>query len=95
MGVAAPQQHADQMSTLAVEDAQRMVDVLLVVAVVVATFLITVGGICSRIEVQKHLLRSAIFAPLPHVESQERLSYSVARAPRGCVLEPRDGGLAC
>src|ERR687898_273541 len=31
---------------------QRMIDVLLVVAVVVATFLIAVGGICSSIEVE-------------------------------------------
>jgi hypothetical protein len=40
MGVARPQERTDKVPTLAVEDEQGVVDVLLVVAVVVASFLI-------------------------------------------------------
>ena len=35
---------------------KRMVDVLAVVAVVVGAFLLSVGGVVGRVEVQEHLL---------------------------------------
>ena len=51
MSVARPQERADQMPALAVEDEERMVHMLLVVAVVEAAFLLSVSGIVGRIEV--------------------------------------------
>jgi hypothetical protein len=67
---------------------------LLVVAMIVATFLIAVSGICGGIEVQKDLLRSAVPAPLCEVELKEDFGYPVARASCGRILRPADGRLA-
>jgi hypothetical protein len=55
VGVSRPEERRDQVPALAVEDQERMVHVLLVVTVVVATFLIAVGGIVRGIEIQEHL----------------------------------------
>src|SRR5215208_186661 len=93
VGVSCPQERRYEMPALAVEDDQRMVDVMLVVAVVVTTFLLPVGGIVRRVEVQQHPRRSAARLPLSHVELEENSGYSVARAYRGRVLHPRDGRL--
>ena len=83
------------MPALAVEDEQRMVDALPVVAVVVGAFLLPVGGVVCGVEVQKHpLRRSAAFLSLSEVEFEEDSGYLVARAYRGRVLHPRDGRLA-
>ena len=65
MGVAVPQDGREQLARPAVEDEERMVHVLAVVAVVVAAFLLSVGRIVRRVEVQEHALRGAVFAPLP------------------------------
>jgi hypothetical protein len=94
VGVSRSKQRCDQVPALAVEDQKRMVDVLLVIAVVVGAFLIAVGRIVRGVEIQKHLLRRSVFASLAQVELEERLGYLVARAPCGCVLQARDGGLA-
>lgn len=94
MGVTPPQQRADQVSTLPVEDHKRMVDVLSVIAVVLGAFLIAVGGVVCGIEVQKHFLGNTLFASLLEVELEDGLGYSVARAPVGRVLKARDGRLA-
>jgi hypothetical protein len=40
------------MPALAVEDHKRMVDVLPIVAMVEGAFLLSVGGICGRVEVE-------------------------------------------
>jgi len=45
VGVAGPKERRDQVPAVAVEDEQRMVDVLPIVAVVVAPFLLPVGGV--------------------------------------------------
>jgi hypothetical protein len=94
MGVSRSQERRDEMSALAVEDDQRMVDVLPIVAVVVTTFLFSVDWICGRIEIQKHFLRSAILLSLIEVAFEEGLGYSAARASGSRVLHPRDGRLA-
>jgi hypothetical protein len=47
MGVARPQERTDKVPALSVEDEQGMVHVLLVVAMVVAAFLIAMGGISA------------------------------------------------
>ena len=94
MGVARPKERADQVPAFAVEDEQGMVDVLFVVAVVVATFLIAVGGICGRVEVQEYLFRSSVLASLLEVELEECLGHPVASASGGRVLQPGDSGLA-
>jgi hypothetical protein len=94
VGVARPQKCRDQVSALAVEDEQRVVDVLLVVAVVEGALLLSVGGICGSIKVQKYFLRSAIFLSLIQVELEENLGYLAARASGSRVLHPRDGRLA-
>src|SRR5215210_124109 len=73
-----------------------MVHVLPVVAVVVGAFLVAVGRIVCRIEVQEHTLWSFILlAPLPDVELQESLGHPVAVADANRVLQAREGGLAC
>ena len=64
MGVARSQERRDQVPALAVEDEQGMVHVLPIVAVVVASLLIAVGGISGRVEIQDYPLRSAVLAPL-------------------------------
>src|SRR5215210_9339529 len=75
-----------------------MVHVLPVVAVVVGVgaFLVAVGRIVCRIEVQEHTLWSFILlAPLPDVELQESLGHPVAVADANRVLQAREGELAC
>lgn len=52
MGVSRPQQRRDEMPRLAVEDEQRIVHMLTVIAVVVRAFLLSVSGICGRVEVK-------------------------------------------
>src|SRR5215208_1441641 len=94
MGVAGPQKRRDQVPALAVEDEQRMVDVLAVVAVVVAAFLLAVGGVVGCVEVQKNLIWSAVLLSLPEVKLEEDFGYLAARASRGRILHPRDGTLA-
>ena len=47
VGVARPQKRRYEVPRLPVEDEQGMVQVLLVVAVLVAPFLLAVGGICG------------------------------------------------
>ena len=73
MGVARPEERRDQVPALSVEDQQGMVHVLLIVAVVVGTFLLPVGRISGRIEVQKHLLWSTVFSSLSQVEFEDCL----------------------
>ncbi len=59
------------------------------------TFLIAVGGIVRGVEVQEHLLgRSSVFGPHFKVELEDGFGYPAARAPRGRVLQARDGRLA-
>ncbi len=65
MSVARPQQRGYEVSALAIEDQKRMVHMLLVVAVVEAAFLLSMGGIVGRVEVQKDLLRRATFPRRP------------------------------
>ncbi len=60
MCVSRSKQRRDQVPALAVEDEKRMVHVLFVVAVVVATFLLPVGRIVGRIQVQEHPLWRAL-----------------------------------
>ena len=93
MSVSCPKERRDEVPTLAVKDQEWMVHVLLVVAMVVATFLIAMGGVVGGIEVQKDFLRSAILAPLCEVDLEEDFGYPVARASRGGVLKPADGRL--
>jgi hypothetical protein len=90
VGVSRSKQRREQVPALPVEDEKRMIDVVLVVG----TFLLPVGRICGRIEVQKHLLWSTFFSSLSQVEFEDCLGYWVARAPVGRVLKARDGRLA-
>ena len=71
VGVVGPKERRDQVPALAVEDEQRMVDVLAIVAMVVAPFLLPVGGVCGRVEVQKHSLRGTIPPSLTQVKLEE------------------------
>src|SRR5215210_295176 len=94
VGVAGPQKRRDQVPALAVEDEQRMIHVLPIVAVVVGTFLLSMGGVVGRVEVQKHALRGALLPSLCEVKLEEDFGYLVARAYARGVLEAADGGLA-
>jgi hypothetical protein len=67
--------------------------VLLVVAVVVAAFLIAMGGVCGRVEVEQNLLRSPVFGAFSRVELEERFCHPVATTSVNSVLQARDGGL--
>jgi hypothetical protein len=87
VSVSCPQECRDEVRTLTVEDDERMVDVLLVIAVVEGAFLLSVGGICDSIKVQKYFLRSAILLP-PQIEFEEDFGYYVAGASGGRILKP-------
>lgn len=94
VSVARPQQRADQMPALAVEDHEWVVHMLTVVAMVGRAFLISVCGIIGRIEIQEDLPRSAVLAPLPKIEFEECLGHPVAAAHVGRILQAADGRLA-
>ena len=94
VGVARPQKRPDEVPALAIEDEQRMVHVLALIAVIVRTFLFSVSRIVGCVEVQKHLIWSAVLLPLREVELKEDFGDLAARAPRGRILHPRDGRLA-
>ena len=64
MGVARPQESGDELTRLSIEDQERVIDVLPEVAVVVALFLIAMGGIIGGIEVQQNLLWSTILGAI-------------------------------
>jgi hypothetical protein len=93
VGVARPEERRDEVSAVAVEDEQRMVHVLAVIAVVIRTFLFSVGGIIGRVEVQKHSLWGAVLFSSREVEFEEDFGYPVARVSCRCVLHPTDGRL--
>ena len=71
MGVAGPEEPRDQVPALAVKDEKRMVDVLPIVAVVVTPFLLPVGGVCGRVEVQENALRGVLPLSLTQVKLEE------------------------
>jgi hypothetical protein len=71
VGVACPQKRRDQVPALAIEDEQQMIHVLPIVAVVVAPFLLSVGGVVCGVEVQKHPLRGASPLSLLEVKFEE------------------------
>jgi hypothetical protein len=72
-----------------------MVDVLTVIAVVVGAFLLSMGRVVGCVEVQKHLLWSAILAPLSQIKFEEGLGDLLTAASVHRVLQAREGGLAC
>ncbi len=82
------------MPALTVEDEQRMVDVLAVIAVIEGAFLLSVYRIVGGVEVQKDLLWSAIALPLSKVGLEEDFGYLAARAFVRRVLKSREGRLA-
>jgi hypothetical protein len=90
MGIACSQESRDQLPRVPIEDQERVVDVLFEVAVVVALFLITVGGIVRCVEIEKDLLRGAIFAPLSHIQLTQGLGDLVAGASANRVLHILD-----
>lgn len=51
MGVSRSEKRRHEVSRLAVEDDERMVHTLALITVVVAVFLLSVGGIVGRVEV--------------------------------------------
>jgi hypothetical protein len=83
----------DEMPRLAVEDQKGMVDVPREVTVVVTLFLVAVGAVCSGIEVEQYLFRSAVLAVLCGVGLHQSAGHSVAGTGRGRVFHPADGGL--
>jgi hypothetical protein len=64
VGVAGAQHSRDQLAALTVEDDQRMVDVLLVVAMIVAAFLFAVGRIFCGVKVEQDPLGQPSLAAL-------------------------------
>jgi len=93
VGVTRSQDGRNELTALPVEDEQGMVDVLLVVAVVVAAFLIAMGGIVGRVEVEQNLLRSRVFGAFSQIELKKNSCHQVAGASRNRILKPGDGGL--
>jgi hypothetical protein len=62
---------------------------------VVDAFLVAVGRVVGRIEVEQDPLRSTIFAALPDIELAEGKRHPVtATSATARVLKARDGGLA-
>jgi hypothetical protein len=74
MGVACPQNSADQLACVSIEDQKRMVDVLPEVAVVVTLLLITVGRIVCGIEVQQKIFFGTPSLPREAIYSSPKAS---------------------
>ncbi len=94
MDGAGAQDGRDELLGVAVEDEQRMVDVLAVVAVVGAALLIAVGGVVGAVEVEQDALGRAGVLALAQVEQGKRLSQTDAGVAVDRVLHPGEGGLA-
>jgi hypothetical protein len=61
VSIAGPQNRCHQLARFAIKDQERMVHVLLVVAMLATAFLLAVGGLVRRVEVKQYLLRSSTF----------------------------------
>jgi hypothetical protein len=94
MGVARSQECGDELACICVEDQERVVDMLLVVAVVVTLFLIAVGGIVCGIEVEQDLLWGTILATLGDIHLGQSPRHLVAGTATNRILHPANGGLA-
>ena len=79
-----------------VEDQQRVVHVLTVIAVVGAALLLAVGGVVGAVQVEQDVGRHATSGALPllKVDRHQRLAEPVAGTPVDGVLQPGEGRLA-
>jgi hypothetical protein len=71
-----------------------MVHARAVVAVVEGAFLLAVGGIVGRIEVQEDLLGGGVLAALAHVEFDQGPGDAQAVLRTRGILQAREGRLA-
>ncbi len=94
MGVSRPKERRYEVPTLAVEDQERVVDMLAVIAVVVGAFLLAVGRVVCRVELQKHPVGHTVLLSLGKIKPEENLGDSAAGASGGGVLKAADGRLA-
>ena len=92
--VARAQDGGDQVAGVAVEDQQRVVHVLAVVAVVGHPFLLAVGRVVGPVEVQQDPGGRAGAATLAEVQVDQRLGEPLDGVPIDRVLQPREGRLA-
>lgn len=83
------------MPALAIEGQKWMVHVLMVMAVVEETFLLSVDGIIGCVEVQQHLLWSTARRALSEINLEEYMEHSVTATNVHSVLQAREGGVAC
>lgn len=86
---AGAQDRGDQLLGVAVEQQQRVVHMLAVVAVIGRPFLLTVGRVVGAVAVQQDTSGRSIGLPLAHVQRRQRVGEPLARPPVDAVLQPR------
>ena len=91
---ARPQHGGDELARLPVEDQQRVVHVLAIIAMVGHAFLPAVGRIVRAIKVEHDVRGHTIALPLLQVEPDQRHRQAVARLGIDGILQAGEGGLA-
>jgi hypothetical protein len=94
VGIAGTQDRGDQLVGVAVEDEQRVVHVLAIVAVIARPFLRAVGRVVGRVEIEHDPRRGAAGGALAQIDQRQRPRDPVASAQRDGILQAREGRLA-
>jgi len=92
------QHGSDEVVGVTVEDEQRvvqMVHVLAVVAMIAAALLLTMRRIVGAVQIKQRMARHATChaLPFPHIQRHQRLRQVIAGAPIHRILQTREGGL--
>ena len=94
MGGAGTQDGGDDLSCLAVADAQRVVHVLAGGAVIPTPLLRAVRGVVGAVQVEHDARRHAVPLALAQIDLAQRLGQPVAVPRRERALQAREGRLA-
>ena len=84
----------DELARVPIEDQQRVVHVLAVVAVVGPPLLLPMGRIVRAVQIQQDVGGHARLLPLAQVDLPQRLGQPVAVPSGEAVLQAGEGGLA-
>ena len=92
-GLAATQLGREQRTAAALEDQQRLIDILAVLAVEEAQLLVPVAGVVSRVDVEDQLLTERPGSAGPQEPLERQPLQALDAGPVRGVLEPRHGRL--
>jgi len=88
------QDSGDKVVGVPVEDQQRMVPVLAVIAVVAAPLLLAVSWIVGAVQIEEHVVRHAAALAFLQVDGNQGLGQPVTRPSVDRILQARERGLA-